>query len=56
MTFEQINHLWGSLGGKQVPFAMYKARLVAVSDHRSLGQGRLIEKIEGNGFVKLNNP
>jgi hypothetical protein len=52
MTFEQINHLWGSLGGKQVPFAMYKARLVSLSDHRPLGTGKLIEKIDGNLGLK----
>lgn len=54
MTFEQINHLWGSLGGKQVPFVMYKARLVSITDHRIAGTGRLIEKIEGN--AKVINP
>ncbi|GAA4272680.1 DUF4255 domain-containing protein [Aquimarina gracilis] len=32
LTFEQINHLWGSLGGKQVPFAMYKIRLVKIQE------------------------
>lgn len=32
LTFEQINHLWGSLGGKQVPFAMYKARLIELQE------------------------
>ena len=32
LTFEQINHLWGSLGGKQLPFVMYKARLVEIQD------------------------
>ncbi len=45
MTFEQINHLWGSLGGKQVPFAMYKARLVRMVDRRQTGSGPLIEEI-----------
>lgn len=30
MTFEQINHLWGSLGGKQVPSVMYKLRLTKI--------------------------
>ncbi len=33
LTFEQINHLWGSLGGKQVPFAMYKVRLVRIQEN-----------------------
>lgn len=45
MTFEQINHLWGSLGGKQMPFVMYKARLVALDSRRPLGTGTLIEEI-----------
>ena len=31
LTFEQINHLWGSLGGKQVPFVLYRARLVSLN-------------------------
>jgi hypothetical protein len=46
LTFEQINHLWGSLGGRQMPFAMYKLRLVAVTDHAVLREVPLIEEIE----------
>lgn len=45
MTFEQINHLWGSLGGRQIPFAMYKARLVKLTDRRTTGAGPVIEEI-----------
>lgn len=45
MTFEQINHLWGSLGGKQLPFVMYKARLVKLLDRRTTGIGPIIEEI-----------
>ncbi len=45
MTFEQINHLWGSLGGRQLPFAMYKARLVKITDRRTIGSGPVIEEI-----------
>lgn len=47
MTFEQINHLWGSLGGKQSPFAMYKARLTAVSYRQPKGSGPAIEEVGG---------
>ena len=32
LTFEQQNHLWGMLGGKQLPSVMYKVRLIAVQD------------------------
>lgn len=28
LTFEQVNHLWGSLGGKQHPFLLFKIRQV----------------------------
>ncbi len=44
LTFEQINHLWGSLGGKQVPFLMYKARLVSIQDRIS-HEAPLIEHV-----------
>lgn len=45
LTFEQINHLWGSLGGRQVPFAMYKLRLVAITDNVVARREPLIEEI-----------
>ena len=46
LTFEQINHLWGSLGGRQIPFAMYKLRLIAITDGATLREVPLIEEIE----------
>jgi len=46
LTFEQINHLWGSLGGRQIPFVLYKLRLVAISDHVIVREAPLIEEIE----------
>jgi uncharacterized protein DUF4255 len=48
LTFEQINHLWGSLGGRQMPFAMYKLRLIAISEEAVLREVPLIEEIETN--------
>lgn len=54
LTFEQINHLWGSLGGRQVPFAMYKLRLVAVTDNSILRVVPPIEEIE-TGLDVINN-
>jgi hypothetical protein len=49
LTFEQINHLWGSLGGRQVPFAMYKLRLVAITDNIVARKEPVIEEI-GTGL------
>jgi hypothetical protein len=46
LTFEQINHLWGSLGGRQIPFAMYKLRLIAITDNSVLREVPLIEEID----------
>lgn len=45
MTFEQINHLWGSLGGKQIPFAMYKVRVVELAEPKVDRQAPPIEQI-----------
>jgi len=48
LTFEQLNHLWGALGGKQIPFVLYKARVVPVSAERPQAQGEIITDIYVN--------
>ena len=48
LTFEQINHLWGSLGGKQMPFLLFKARQVEIDADRMLEGGGLISEIHIN--------
>jgi hypothetical protein len=48
LTFEQINHLWGSLGGRQIPFVMYKVRMVSITDRSIRREVPLIEEIETN--------
>lgn len=50
LTFEQINHLWGSLGGKQVPFAMYKIRLVKIREITEQ-EAPVIEEIQNVALV-----
>lgn len=45
LTFEQLNHLWGSLGGKQVPFVLYRARLVGLEVQKRQGEGEVITEI-----------
>jgi hypothetical protein len=47
LTFEQINHLWGSLGGKQSPFVMYKMRLVKIQSVITM-EAPLIETVESD--------
>lgn len=48
LTFEQINHLWGSLGGRQIPFVMYKARLVSIQNKNVRKEAPVIEEIITN--------
>lgn len=44
LTFDQLNHLWGTLGGKQVPFVMYKLRLVSLDAGKRQGEATPIEE------------
>ena len=46
LSFEQLNDLWGSLGGKQMPFVLYRARLIPVEMVRPLGREGIITEIE----------
>jgi hypothetical protein len=46
LTFEQLNHLWGSLGGRQVPFVMYKLRLVAITERNIIRTTPVILEID----------
>ena len=55
LTFEQINHLWGSLGGRQVPFVMFKMRLVAITDRSVVRVVPLIEEIQTGLGKKPDN-
>ena len=55
LTFEQINHLWGVLGGKQMPSVMYKLRLVAISGRKRLRDIPLVEEVNANLSNSTNN-
>lgn len=46
MTFEQVNYLWGSLGGKQIPFVLYKAGIVPLQREFITERGELIQDIK----------
>ncbi len=49
LSLEEINHLWGALGGKQLPFAAYRGRLITLKDRRLLESGGLIREVEFTG-------
>jgi hypothetical protein len=46
LTFEQLNHLWGSLGGRQFPSVMYKLRLVAIAERNTVRTSPVIQEID----------
>ncbi len=46
LSFEEVNHLWGSLGGKQMPFAAYRGRLIVLRDVRVLDAGGEVREVE----------
>lgn len=48
LTFEQVNHLWGTLGGKQLPFLLFKARQVEIDADMMVRGGGFISEIQIN--------
>ena len=46
MNFEQVNHLWSTLGGKYLPSVLYKMKMIVISDEANQVGGGLITEIE----------
>lgn len=47
-TLEEINHLWGTLGGKQYPFVLYIMRLLDLKFKAVHSEGGLITEVISN--------
>jgi Pvc16 N-terminal domain len=47
-TLEEVNHLWGTLGGKQFPFALYSMRMLEMQFQATHGEGGLITEVIGS--------
>lgn len=56
LTFEKLNQLWGTLGGKQVPSVVYKVRVVEEKAESFMGEGSAILTIEGRTAPVLTLP
>ena len=54
LNFEQVNHLWGTLGGKYLPSVLYKMRLVTIEDDTPQQQADPIFNIAVNDYNKNN--
>lgn len=50
-SFEELNFIWGTLGGKQYPSAIYKVSLIEIERETPLKKGVVITGIKAN----LNN-
>jgi hypothetical protein len=46
LSFEEVNHLWGFLGAKQGTSAVFKGRLVVVTDQRLLETAARIQDLD----------
>lgn len=44
-SFEELNHIWGTLGGKQVPSLVYAVRLVEVTPRKLIATGGIVEEV-----------
>jgi len=45
--FEVLNHIWGTLGGRQLPSALYKAQLIQIARDEKRSTAELITEING---------
>ncbi len=45
LSLEEVNHLWGALGGKELPFVAYRGRLVVLEEDRTMAGGGDVREI-----------
>lgn len=51
-SFEQMNHLWGVLGGKYIPSALYKVKIFPHEDiDRRGGAGRILKEVANSNSI-----
>lgn len=53
LNFEQINHLWSTLGGKYLPSVMYKVRQVSLDEDLTMSESGFIKEIQIDDKLKL---
>lgn len=51
-TMEEVNHLWGTLGGKQYPFVMYMLRMLDLKFRAIQSESGLITKVISDFYHK----
>lgn len=53
LNFEQVNHLWSTLGGKYLPSVLYKVRQVTIDEDIVTGEAGFITEIQMNNETLL---
>jgi hypothetical protein len=51
-TMEEVNHLWGTLGGKQYPFVLYTLRLLEMKFKAAQSEAGLITEVVNDVYQK----
>jgi hypothetical protein len=51
-TMEEVNHLWGTLGGKQYPFVLYMLRMIDLKFKAVKSEGGLITEVVTDFYHK----
>ena len=47
-TFEQLNNIWGTLGGRQLPSVIYKIKLIQIKQTKKLASAGVITHVGGD--------
>lgn len=55
-TLEEVNHLWGTLGGKQYPFVLYTLRMLEMKFRAVQSESGLITEVVGTFHHKKTVP
>jgi hypothetical protein len=51
LNFEQVNHLWSTLGGKYIPSVLYKVRQITIDEDITLSESGFIKEVQINDKV-----
>ncbi|MES2649727.1 MAG: DUF4255 domain-containing protein [Bacteroidota bacterium] len=53
LNFEQVNHLWSTLGGKYLPSVLYKVRQITIDENAITSESGFIKEIHVNEKMQL---
>lgn len=51
LNFEQVNHLWSTLGGKYIPSVLYKVRQITIDEDLTVSESGFIKEVQVNDKV-----